>query len=117
MPEAVPRDAGRMQPISPTELAARLGDAPESLCIVDVREPWEREICRIEGSLGVPLGELPHALQRLDRTRPTVLVCHHGVRSAMAARHLIAEGFAEVYNLEGGVAAWADEVEPGMARY
>ena len=85
--------------------------------LVDVREPWEYEYCRIDGSLSVPLAELGQRLPELPRDRPVVMVCHHGMRSMHAAAFLARAGFADVHNLFGGVAAWAAEVEPTMKTY
>jgi rhodanese-related sulfurtransferase len=84
---------------------------------VDVREPWEYDVCRIEGSLSMPLGELPKRERELPRDHDLVLVCHHGSRSLHAAAWLARAGFPRVHNLRGGIAAWADEVEPAMPRY
>lgn len=85
--------------------------------MLDVREPWEFELARIEGSTLIPLGQLPLRLAELDPARETVLICHHGVRSMQAAFFLKAHGFDNVINLRGGVDAWAREVDPAMALY
>ncbi len=85
--------------------------------LVDVREPFEWEICRIEGSRLVPLGDLPSRVAELDPRVPVVTICHTGRRSLDAARFLKSRGVSDVKSLRGGVAAWAEEVEPGMARY
>ena len=102
--------------LRPTELRARL-DAGDELVLLDVREPDELAICALEGAVHVPLGELMSRLQELDPDRPTVCICHHGIRSASAAGYLAAQDFDEVYNLAGGVEAWAVEVDPEMRRY
>ena len=81
------------------------------------REPWEVALCRIEDSFAVPLQALPQALPELPRDRDIVVVCHHGVRSMHAAQWLARAGFARVHNLRGGIAAWADKVDPAMPRY
>jgi rhodanese-related sulfurtransferase len=85
--------------------------------LIDVREPWEFEYCRIEGSVPIPLGELAARVDELPAKRPLVMVCHHGNRSWFAAVMLREAGFADVYNLRGGVEQWAAEVEPTMKRY
>ena len=104
--------------IEPAELAKRQRDpGREPPVIVDVREPWEFAICRIEGSRSVPLGSLPAALDALPRDRDLVLVCHHGVRSFHAVTWLARAGYTRANNLRGGIAAWAAEVEPTMPRY
>ena len=84
--------------------------------VVDVREPWEWEIARIEGSRLVPLGDLPGRLAELDSRADIVTVCHKGKRSLTAQQLLHGAGF-RARSLEGGIDAWAEEAEPGMARY
>jgi rhodanese-related sulfurtransferase len=104
-----------MKEISPTELQVLLaGDDPP--LVLDVRETWERQICAIEGSLHIPLRSLPQRFSELAGDRVVAVVCHHGMRSAMAAGFLLQEGIDAV-NVEGGVDRWAREVEGGMARY
>lgn len=103
-------------PLAPRDLARRLA-AGEPLVLLDVREPEELAIARIAGSLAIPLGELASRVAELDPERPTVLVCHHGIRSAHAAAWLAGQGFAELYNLSGGVERWALEVDRSMRRY
>lgn len=99
------------------ELAERLradGDAP---LLLDVREPWELDICRIEGAKFLPMGRIPSSLDKLDPERETVVICHHGIRSQQVALYLDHQGFSRVINLSGGVAAWARDVDPGMPIY
>ena len=104
--------------LTPSELARWREDATrEPPVLVDVREPWEFELARIEGSLLVPLGQLPHRVDELPRDRPLVMVCHTGRRSQNAAMFLAQSGFSDVRNLAGGVEAWAVEVDPSMRRY
>jgi rhodanese-related sulfurtransferase len=104
--------------IGPAELHAWRRDAGrEAPVIVDVREPWEFAICCIDGSRALPLADLPGALDDLPRDRDLVIVCHHGVRSFHAAAWLAQAGFTRVMNLRGGLAAWAQEVDPAMPRY
>jgi adenylyltransferase/sulfurtransferase len=94
------------------ELAS--GTVPQ---LVDVREGWEWEIARIDGSLLIPLGELGDRVRELDPARPVVTVCHHGIRSLTARELLVAAGFRSVRSLAGGLDAWAVEIDPEMARY
>jgi rhodanese-related sulfurtransferase len=104
--------------IAPPELAAwRADSARAQPVIIDVREPWEYERCRIEGSRSMPLRELPARLAELPEDRDLVLVCHHGSRSEQAAAWLAHNGYPRVRNLEGGIDAWARVVEPAMPRY
>ena len=100
----------------PAELAAQLKSGHQPV-LLDVREPWEWNVCRVPGAVLIPLRELPARLDELDPAAETVVICHHGVRSYHAARYLETAGFGNVVNLAGGVAAWADEVDPAMPRY
>jgi rhodanese-related sulfurtransferase len=110
-----------MLSLRPRELADLLASAPKSPLdqpvLLDVREPWELGICRIEGSLSIPMQQIPRACAELDRERPIVCICHHGIRSYQVARFLERQGFRRVINLEGGVAAWARDVDAEMATY
>jgi rhodanese-related sulfurtransferase len=107
-----------MQQMTPTELAAWLSDDErDSPVLLDVREPQEFAICRIEGSLHIPMNTVPARLAELDREREMVVICHHGMRSMQVAMFLQRQGFSKVLNLAGGVAAWAAEVDPAMPRY
>jgi adenylyltransferase/sulfurtransferase len=85
--------------------------------LVDVREPWEWGICRLEGATLVPLRELPQRLPDLDRERPLITYCHTGQRSLIARQFLMAQGFNDVRSLRGGVEGWAREIDAGMPRY
>ncbi len=102
--------------VSVTDVARARADNPD-LEIVDVRERVEWDICHIEGSRLVPLGELPDRLGELDGHREIVTVCHTGVRSLRALEILKAAGFRQVRSMLGGVHAWAEEVDPSMPRY
>jgi sulfur-carrier protein adenylyltransferase/sulfurtransferase len=108
-PEGVPA-------ISVRELKAKM-DNKEALTLIDVREPYEYEIARIDGSRLVPLGELETHLSELPRIGALVLQCHSGGRSEHATRLLQEAGFENVYNLEGGIDAWSVEVDPAVPRY
>ena len=107
-----------MQQITPRELVDWQHDPtrPAPL-LLDVREPWEHAICSIPGSRLLPMGSVPGALATLDEDVPVVVVCHHGMRSLQVAMFLERQGFSAVFNLQGGVAAWAGDVDPAMARY
>jgi rhodanese-related sulfurtransferase len=107
-----------MQQLRPRELADWLGDpARQSPRLVDVREEWEIEMCSLPDSQHMPMQEIPGRLAELEADAPTVVICHHGVRSMQVAMFLERQGFSALYNLTGGVAAWADEVDPSMRRY
>jgi len=104
--------------IAPAELAAWLSDAKRGKpVLLDVREPWEFQTCRLENARLVPLRELPARVSELDPAAETVLICHHGGRSMQAALFLQRNGFDRVHNLAGGVDAWARSVDPAMPVY
>ena len=107
-----------MKEVSARELAAWLADdLRERPILLDVREPWEMRICGIEGSEKVPMQALPSRLHSLDARRPIVCICHHGRRSAHVAMYLAHQGCDDVYNLTGGVDAWARQVDAAMPTY
>lgn len=81
-----------------------------------MREPWEFQVARIEGSRLVPMGEIPERVAELDPESETVVICHHGARSAAVTRYLDRSGFSRAYNLTGGVDAYAD-VDQNVPRY
>lgn len=104
--------------IAPAELAAWRADASRAApVVVDVREPWEFDLCRIDGALSLPLAQLPARRSELPEDRELVIVCHHGGRSQQAAMWLAQNGCTNVHNLRGGVEAWALDVDPAMPRY
>ena len=102
--------------LTPSDLAARLKRG-EDLDLVDVREPHEWDICRIEGARLAPLSSFAEALRTMDSARDVVLYCKSGVRSAKAARQLQAAGFKRVWNLAGGILRWSEEIDPSIPRY
>ncbi|MBL8708846.1 MAG: sulfurtransferase [Rhodospirillaceae bacterium] len=85
--------------------------------MLDVREPWEHKICRIENSHLIPLADLADRSDELSDDMPLVVICHHGARSFHATLWLRQQGFANAVNLAGGIDAWAVEIDPGMQRY
>ena len=95
----------------------RLRAGAADIQLLDIREDWERALCLIAGSIEIPMGTLPGALDRLDPERPVVALCHHGARSLRAAAWLRQQGFAQAVSLAGGIDAWARVVDPAMARY
>lgn len=107
-----------MQHLLPAQLAEWLADAgrPQPL-LLDVREPWEFELCRITGSQHLPMHLVPIRIQELDPQQDIVVICHHGARSMQVAMFLENRGYASVHNLSGGVNGWAMNVEPAMRRY
>jgi adenylyltransferase/sulfurtransferase len=110
------RDDEAIPGISPHELKRRM-DAGERFELIDVREPFEYEIAQIDGAKLIPLGEIAERLDELEREQPIIIHCHSGMRSAQAVRLLQQRGFAKVYNLEGGIDAWSDQVDPNVPKY
>jgi len=92
-------------------------DKNPDLLVVDVREPHEYEIARIDGAVLIPISELPTRLAELDGHREIVTHCHHGARSLKALEILKAAGFSRVRSLRGGIDAWAVNVDPTLPRY
>lgn len=101
--------------ISPRELKRRL-DAGEEPVLLDVREQWEFELARIEGSTLIPMSRLEERFTELDPNSETVVICHHGNRSAYVTQALQRVGFENVLNLEGGLDAYS-LVDESVPRY
>ena len=106
-----------MRQMSARELGSRLADGSEPPMLLDVREPWEFDICRIDGARLLPMSEIVASLDELDQARETVVICHHGIRSLQVALYMEHRGFSRIINLQGGVAAWAQDVDPAMPTY
>ena len=104
-----------MRRLTAPQLASYLEEARPLL--LDVREPWEFEICHLDGSINLPMGQLPGNLDRLQDAGDIVVICHHGIRSLQAAFYLQSHCEGELINLDGGVDAWAREVDPAMPVY
>ena len=104
--------------ITPTELKARL-DRGDRLTIIDVREPVEWDICNLEahGARLIPLQQVPQRLDEIDPAAEIVMQCRSGARSGQAAAYLRQRGYERVMNLDGGILAWSDEVDPSMPKY
>jgi adenylyltransferase/sulfurtransferase len=98
------------------ELKAKF-ERGDKFVLLDVREDFERDICRIEGSRFIPLGQLPSRMSELDSADEIVLQCKSGVRSARALKLLSEAGFGKLLNLEGGILAWAEQVDPTVPKY
>lgn len=106
-----------MREFNAAQLRNHLATTDSDPLLLDVREPWEFRICRIEGSQLIPMGQLPDSIRELDPDRETVVICHHGIRSRQVAMFLDYQKFAKVINLAGGVDAWARDVDRQMATY
>jgi len=102
--------------ISVQELKQLL-DGQSNLTLLDVREPFELEICSLDDNVHIPLGQIPSRISEIPKDQPIVAVCHHGIRSANAIAFLKQHGFKNLSNLEGGIHAWAEEIDPNMETY
>jgi rhodanese-related sulfurtransferase len=105
-----------MKQILPVELSARIA-AGDRLQLLDVREAWEFQKARIDGSKLMPMGDVGHRVKELDPSSDLVVICHHGGRSMQVALFLERQGFSKVHNLSGGVDAWARTVDSSMPVY
>jgi len=106
-----------MDHISVSELKEHIEGAKNPPLLLDVREPWEYQVCRIDNSTLVPMNQVPYALNKLDRKQETFLICHHGVRSQRVGLLLTDSGFEKVFNVTGGINAWARQIDPAMETY
>jgi rhodanese-related sulfurtransferase len=102
--------------IAPQELKRRL-DAGDAITVLDVREPWECAIARLQGTVNIPLNDIATRLHELDRDAELVVMCKVGGRSRRAAEFLSARGFSRVANLAGGIDGWAREIDPSLSAY
>ncbi len=104
--------------ITVTQLNEMLQSADEAKpALLDVREPWEWQLARIQGAEHLPMGQIPEAVENLDKVRPTVVICHHGTRSLQVVAFLQRQGFTNLHNLQGGIDAWSREIDPKVALY
>jgi rhodanese-related sulfurtransferase len=85
--------------------------------VLDVREARELDVCRLEGALHVPMADVPARTDDLPTDQLLVVMCHHGARSQMVVDFLRSVGFDNAINLDGGITAWACEVDQSMPRY
>ncbi|PYM15100.1 MAG: sulfurtransferase [Candidatus Rokuibacteriota bacterium] len=105
-----------MAEITPRDLKQRL-DANDHPVLLDVRQDWETQICRLANAVHIPIEEIELRTEELDPSAETVVYCHQGVRSAAVAEYLRQLGFRDVKNLAGGLDAWARTIDPTMRRY
>ena len=104
-----------MQSVSVSKLATLIENSPPVL--LDVREPWEFDTCHIAGSINIPMGRIPQQMSSIDAQKDTVVICHHGIRSRQVILFLQQHDFKNMINLEGGVDAWAREIDSQMPVY
>jgi len=102
--------------ISPTEVAGRI-ERGEQFDFIDVREPEEYELARVDGARLLPLSRFAEWAGTLDPEAEIVVVCHHGIRSAQVCAMLARQGFTKLSNLSGGIDRWSVEVDRSVPRY
>jgi adenylyltransferase/sulfurtransferase len=106
-----------MKEMSVHQLKKKL-ELGEDLQLVDVRDSHEFRLCRLTNALHIPLEKLPSRHSGIERNKTVVVYCHHGIRSAVAIAYLTeTHGFGNLYNLEGGIHAWAVEIDSTMLGY
>ena len=107
-----------MRQLTVQQLHAMLEAEPETRPhLLDVREPWEFQMAHIDGSDLMPMQEIPGKVEELDRSHPTVVICHHGIRSLQVVAFLERMGFKNLHNLQGGIDAWSRQVDSRVALY
>lgn len=89
----------------------------KDVAVLDVREDWEVATVSLPGTVNIPMQQIPQRVTELPRDKPLVVMCHHGGRSRQVTGWLRQNGFTQATNLAGGIHAWAEQVEPGMATY
>lgn len=112
----IPCDTGGVKPLSVQELQQWLETGKE-VQLIDVREPDEWEICKLPQAIFIPMRMVGGMLPQLRKDIPTAVLCHHGMRSMMIAQQLDAAGFPKVYNVTGGIHAWAYDIDDSMDTY
>ncbi|HLJ42109.1 MAG TPA: rhodanese-like domain-containing protein [Candidatus Acidoferrales bacterium] len=112
----MPEDLLANLEITPAEVKQQL-DRGDKLFFVDVREPWEHQLCYIEGSKLIPLGQIPASLAEFESADSTVLFCHSGRRSLDAAAWLRSQGVSSARSMAGGIDRWSQEIDPRVPRY
>lgn len=124
-PHSLPSPAEIMSPpnpdypleISVQEAQSLLANPAQRTRLIDVREPYEWQICHIAGAEHIPMRQIPEHTSTLPRDEHLLIHCHHGGRSLRVTEYLRLQGFTAVSNVAGGIDAWAREIEPGMLRY
>lgn len=104
-------------PLEVTVTEARQLLDTKAALLVDVREPFEIEICRVEDAELIPLRQIPEHVRTLPKDKHLLMLCHHGRRSLSATEFLRANGYTAVSSIAGGIDAWAEQIDPTMARY
>lgn len=105
--------------ISPTELAVRMNDG-KAVKVLDVREHWELQLAALDGAVNIPMAQIPENIERLKRLQDAgdlVVMCHSGKRSEIIATFLQQNGFDRVFNLDGGINGWSQQVDQSIPVY
>lgn len=105
--------------LTPEALAnLRKESEARNIVLLDVREPWEVQVAHLDGTVNMPMGDIPsRAHAELDPEQRIITICHHGIRSLQVANWLRNQGFDEAQSLSGGLDAWSREIDPSMPRY
>ncbi len=106
-----------MREFNAAQLKTYLGTCNEQPLLLDVRQPWEFDLCKIENSVSIPMAQIPSELESLDSNRETVVICHHGIRSRRVGNYLEQAGFSNIINFSGGVSQWAKTIDTQMPTY
>ncbi|OQK18740.1 hypothetical protein AU255_10105 [Methyloprofundus sedimenti] len=106
-----------MTQVSPISLQQQLLENPQAYVLLDVREPFEYAIANLENSILIPMNQVPDRLDELEKQQAIVVICHHGIRSENVAYYLDQQGFSRIFNLTGGIDAWARSCDAKMALY
>lgn len=109
-------DPASIPEVEPRELAPQL-NPQNDWKILDVREPFELEIVQLPDSLQIPMQQIPSRIEELNPKQRYAVMCHHGIRSAQVCAYLKSQGFENVWNVRGGIDAWASDVDPNLATY
>jgi sulfur-carrier protein adenylyltransferase/sulfurtransferase len=104
-----------MKEVTVTELKQMM-DNKEDFQLIDVREPYEADIAQMGGEL-IPMGEVMNNLDRISKTKKVIVHCRSGARSGTIVKALESQGYNNLYNLKGGILAWADQVDPSIQKY
>ncbi len=103
--------------VTVTDARDRLAARPDATVLLDVREAAELAICSVPAARHIPMGQIPAHLDQLPRDQDILVMCHHGGRSLRVTYFLRQHGFDRVANVAGGIDAWAEQIDPALARY
>ena len=104
-----------LEDLNPKEFQDNL--TKDGSTIIDVREKWELDICKIEGAVNMPMSSITETFSELDPELSYSIYCHHGMRSMQVANFLLSKGFQSLFNLQGGIDAWSREIDDTVERY